>query len=217
MTQSTPIPRAELKLPVDYLADVSLPSLQTRIGGWALGEFGPTPAAVHAARMSREMADILDCVAIGDTANLGRAIAGVFVVGLALAESHGINLTDSLLAEQADNEASDWVQDSWGQWIRNGDGTVRDDRLSRLLAAFVRAGHIPATMGASLLVDRGAELSKAQDYITAQAEIDPEEFHAPRTRRLTPASRGVDIRYHYFANTLKAPTLVTGDAVEIAL
>jgi len=192
--------------------DKSLPAFQQRIGRWALREFGPTPAAVHAARMDREMADIHDCVAIGNTANLGRAIAGVFVVGFALAESQGIDLTAALLAEQDDNEASDWVQDSWGQWIRNGDGAVRDDRLSRFIADCAAAGRLPPTLAASLLVDRGAELSKAQDYIQAAADVEAGAFHAPRAENLTPAARGVDVRYHPLANPLKTPNSVTGPA-----
>ena len=202
--------------PTDVVATISAPTtldaFQARIGRWALETFGPTPACVHGARMDREMADVHDCVAIGDIDNLGRAIAGVLVVALALADSHGLDLTASLLAEQDDNEASEWVQDSWGQWIRNGDGSVTDDPRAQSIAAWVGLGELCPKRAAVWLCDRGADLKSAINYLVARAGVDKAAFSGERCEDLTPASRGVDVHYHPLSKSLVMPDFVTGDA-----
>ena len=183
--------------------------LQARIGGWALKTFGPTPAAVHVARMDREMADVHDCVAMGNMDDLGRALAGVFVVGLALADSHDIDLTRALLAEQDDNESSEWIQDSWGQWLRNGDGAVKDDHLARDIAAQVKTEGLDAKFAARLLMDRGASLTSAADYIQDHAGVASDAFQNPRAEDIRPEARGVSTKF----NPLAGRTMPKGDTV----
>ena len=193
-------PVDKAKLPPAPERSTDLRVLQTRIGGWALPAFGPTPPAVHAARMAREMADVQDCIAIGNVDDLGRALAGVFVVGLALAESQNISLTAALLAEQEENESSHWVQDSWGQWIRRGDGAVDEaDGIASSIAALVAEDLFPIDLALKLLKSRGASQKHAIAYLVAQADVPDSAFHAPRKEDLTPAGRGVDLRFHPFA------------------
>ena len=183
--------------------------LQARIGRWALRTFGPTPAAVHAARMDREMADVHDCVAMGDMATLGRALAGVLVVGLALAESHDIDLAGALLTEQDDNEASEWIQDSWGQWLRNGDGAVKDDAVSLSMANLVHARFMPPDLAVKILKDRGASQNAAIEYLSKYSGVPESHFEAPRTENLTPAARGVDTKFRPFVGRV----MPKGDSV----
>jgi len=167
----------------------TLPVLQSRIGRWAIETFGPTPSAVHAARMDREMADIHDCIATGNMDALGRTIAGVLVVALALADSADIDLTAALMAEQAENEASQWQQDSWGQWMRNGDGSVSETQTARMIAKLVGGGSVTPREGVAILCALGASFPAARAYLIAAGAAAPEDFHAQRMDDLVPARR----------------------------
>ena len=165
--------------PSDFRDDSSsLLTLQARIGRWAASTFGPTPAAVHAARMDREMADVHDCVAIGDDAGLGRAIAGVVVVALALADAQDIDLAAALKAEQADNEAAQWAQTSWGQWVRSSDGQVPDDEISASLGRLAKHEIMDAGDVVTLLRERGASLNAAVAFL-GDLGVNIQRFEAP--------------------------------------
>ena len=190
---------------------LTLPQWQDIVGRWAIGTFGPTPPAVHAARMSREMADVMDCVAIGDVDNLGRALAGVMVVGLALAESQNINLTQALIAEHSENASSQWVQDGWGQWVRRGDGSIADESRAEQIAFYVLSDVIPPQIGAQLLRLDGAGLSQAIDYLIAFGGCDDSDFQNKGVQDLTPRARGINLKLPKFY-PLKRPSIVTGPA-----
>lgn len=187
----------------------TLPDWQNVIGQWALQTFGPTPPGVHAARMSREMADVMDCVAIGDMANLGRALAGVMVVGLALADSQDIELIQDLIAEHVENLSSQWMQDSWGQWVRRSDGSIADESRAAQIAFYVLSDVIPPQIGAQLLRLDGAGLSQAIEYLIAFGGCDESDFQNKGVQDLTPRARGVNLKLPKF-HPLKRASIVTG-------
>lgn len=193
---------------------ITLAALQTRIGTWALRTFEPTPAPVHAARMGREMADVYDCVAIGNHQDLGRALAGVFVVGLAMAESQDIDLVAALLAEQDENEASEWRKDSWGQWVRNGDGDVPENTHSRTVVELVRFSGLSPKSAARLLMGAGAAPQKAKAFLIEMRVAQDGDFQSTDLMNLRPDARGVDVSKPRFNAALTSPDTVSGPAIE---
>jgi len=193
---------------------MSLDVWQAMIGGWALATFGPTPAQVHAARMTREMADVLDCVAIGDIEHLGRALAGVFVVGFALADSQGINIRQALLAEHIENSESHWVKDSWGQWVRRGDGSVTDTDTARKIAELVAADKIQPQDGVRLLMAAGAMLNQAAAFLIAHGGCHESDFQNAGIDDLTPRARGANLPLPK-VYPIPKPAILTGDGLMI--
>lgn len=157
---------------------VDFSHLQTQIGRWALSAFGPTAADFHAARMTREMADVLDCIAKGDSSLLGRALAGVFVVGFALAESQEIDLLEALKAEHEENIRSQWVRDDWGQWVRRGDGSVPDSAPAAIIGMSAAQGKIAPQYAVAALCSLGAGQSQAIEYLV-RLGLSAADFHAP--------------------------------------
>lgn len=158
---------------------VDLTQSQKVIGAWSMSTFGATPADFHAARMTREMADVLDCIAKGDMATLGRALAGVFVVGLALAESQEIDLAAAILAEHTENISSHWVRSSWGQWDRAGDGSVPDTLPVQIITDAAAEGVITPAQAARALTTLGAKFEEACAYLCTRVGLRPSDFEAP--------------------------------------
>lgn len=199
----------------DNLSEIEKPSnlheWQILVGRWALKTFGPTPPAVHAARMSREMADVMDCIAIGDMDNLGRALAGVMVVGLALADSQNINLETSLGDEHAENQASHWVRDGWGQWVRHGANDIKNTEQAQIICEMVQARNLSPKAAARLLHSDGVDLITAIKFLIKNAQCHSDDFQSQAVQDLTPRARGANNPWPKFY-PLKHSTTVTGMA-----
>ena len=193
---------------------LTLPEWQSLIGDWALKTFGPTPPAVHAARMSREMADVMDCIAIGDMENLGRALAGVMVVGLALADSQKINLDAALTDEHLENSNSIWRRDSWGQWVRGGTGEIINPELARVICAKVKEQILTPRFAAALLRAGGVSLREAIEYLISHAGCSDDDFSDKPLEDLTPYARGANWPGRKLT-PLIFPAIVTGSVERI--
>ena len=156
-----------------------LPELQSRIGSWSRTAFGPTPPDLHANRLMKEAVDVADCAATGRVADMGRALAGVLVVALALADGEDIDLLAALVEEQAENEASHWVRTGWGHWRRAGDGGVDETPAALALADAVRDGHVAPRTASALLVAAGARFETAASWLTRRCGLDADAFQDP--------------------------------------
>lgn len=167
---------------------------QKTIGAWSLKTFGAMAADFHAARMIGEMADVFDCIAKGDMDQLGRAVAGVFVVAFALSESQGIDLWAALQAEHDENRRSHWVKNRWGQAERSGDGSVPDTAAAAIIGTAAASGLISPKYALQALCDLGAFQSQAIRYLVscgvsahafdAPSPIDPAESDSQALTRL---------------------------------
>jgi len=118
------------------------------------------------------------------------------------------------LAEQAENEASEWRKDSWGQWVRNGDGAIPANDHSRAVVELVIASRLTPQQGARVLISAGADPQKAKAFLVKMKAAYETDFQNTDLTDLTPAARGVDLSQPRFPAALTSPDTVSGGLIE---
>lgn len=212
-------PRAECAhLNPDPFAHID--ALQTACAEFARAQGWIMSADVRAARANREMADLLDDVAVGNTEDLSGRLGNILFVLACLAEDYGFTLSAALSDVLSRNQNSDWITDSWGRGARRPKLGVEPSKINLEMVEICRSGAIKPAQLVLILVAGGATQIAAHKFVTAQlgsdAGLSNEMMNAAD---ITPAARGAGVgplhRFRLGGSKLRESVITVPNAPQI--
>ncbi len=133
-------------------------------------------AAVRIGRANREMADLIDKAAVGDSAGIARSSGNVVFTLMCLAQSQGFDLWDVAAEALEVNKNCEWAVDAWGRGTKIGDGLVEDSPETRAILQAVSGGAMSVGGALSWLRLAGANMKNAVAFLVEGSSAVPADF-----------------------------------------